>query len=155
MGGQGAGPRCHPVWRCGAGSLAAAGPTCGDPAGGPDWGGPTGGGPEHRGSGEWRQGGKGRGGEGRSGEVRGGMGRPLEWGPGKIGGAGDEVVVVLPPRVWREGEKPGNKEGKGDGGAKGEGQTLSGGVEPEHPISFSSVLKPRGVLCSGEEVGAG
>ena len=40
------------------------------------------------------------------------------------------MVVVVPPRVWREGEKSGNKEGKGDGGAKDEGQILSGGDEP-------------------------
>lgn len=41
------------------------------------------------------------------------MGRPsLESGEGER--AGSEVVVIVPPRVWREG-KSGNKEGKGDG----------------------------------------
>ena len=78
---------------------------------------------EHTGCGEWRQGG-----EEQKDEARGGPAPSLESGEGER--AGGEVVVVVPPRVWREGEKSGNKEGKGDGGAKDEGQILSGGDEP-------------------------
>lgn len=70
----------------------------------------------------------GRDGEERKDEGRDGPASSLESGEGER--AGGEVVVIVPPRVWREGEKSGNKEGKGDGGAKDEGQILSVGDDP-------------------------
>lgn len=50
-------------------------------------------------------------------------------GPRKILSAGGQVIVFPPRRARREGGKPGDKEGKSDGGVRGEGQSPAGGDE--------------------------
>ncbi|XP_030618844.1 sodium-dependent multivitamin transporter isoform X2 [Delphinapterus leucas] len=82
------------------------------------------------------------------------MGRPLEWGPGKIGGAGDEVVVVLPPRVWREGEKPGNKEEKGSDAdfGKNHGTVLALAGPRSSPGQRHLVVEEDGETVAGSQI---
>lgn len=157
----GGGAGCHPARACcGRVSSAAVRPRISTRVKTPQVGRPGAGGrarcaPVQRGPGEPQQSGlgKGRGEEGRGERVSGVEVRENL----RCGARGGSAAATS---HLEEGRRPGNKEGEGDGGVKGEGQTPAGGDDlgdgrSGHPVPFTSVLRPRGARSVGEEAGAG